>query len=451
MKCHRHFFIGQEYFKCNYLVQAETIFRELIKKLEVNQEQEQRSGILGECYLMQGIICLRKEEFFDLEVVEKAVSYLPRGSILTNQHSYLLNENGVFFLPENETKTVTEMIAFIYRYTEIFIRVSNGCLAGFDYLYEAEANLYGCQFERADFCANQALFRAAMEGQHDIVINAYDILINLAFYQGNAQAVYDNIQSLTDYCEKYDTCKFNDLRDGLCAIYNFYLGRPEEAADWIKAADLLHHYEDKSPYIGRDLFVCAVFAYTQENLPLFSTLTDEIDNLLATRNIWKLKVSGNVLQALSLHRQNQPEKAIEAFKVAYKMVYKERLFYPLLTFGEYLLPLLRGIREAKDPQIDSAWLNDLEERTRSYLRSLRTLKAAYVKIEGVPSSAIERLTLREKRVLKLLAQGFSRSEIALNLGISVSGVQKFLGNIYTKLGAKNGADAVSIAHNSKLI
>lgn len=443
------FFIGQEYFKCSCITQSEMIFNELIEKLE--KDEEENVSILGECYFMKAIISLRKEEFFDLQLLKKAVSLLPNGSILTNQHSFLTNENGVFFLPANERKTVAEMVTFIYQYISLFSKISNGCLAGFDYLFEAEASLAACQFERAEFCANQAVFRAALEGQHDIVMSAYNVLVNLAFYQGDIEVLCECLQNFDDYCEKNDTSQFNDLRDVFYAIYSFYLGRPEEAADWIKEADLHRHYEGKAPFAGRELFICAVAAYHQEKYPLFSLLTDELDDLIASNNIWKMKVSGNMLHALSFLRQEQPERAISAFKEAYEMIYSENLFYPVLTFGEHILPLLKLVRESTLEEIDVEWLDKLEELTREHVKKLRALRIDYGKMEQKPAFTAARLTLREKRVLKLLAQGFSRSEIALNLGISVSGVQKFLGKIYIKLGAKNGTDAVSIAHNNNII
>lgn len=61
------------------------------------------------------------------------------------------------------------------------------------------------------------------------------------------------------------------------------------------------------------------------------------------------------------------------------------------------------------------------------------------------------LTERQSQVLTLLSQGKSNPEIASALGISTDAVKQHLAAVYSKLGATNRADAVSIAIRKHLL
>ena len=58
---------------------------------------------------------------------------------------------------------------------------------------------------------------------------------------------------------------------------------------------------------------------------------------------------------------------------------------------------------------------------------------------------LHELSVREKEVLKLTAQGSSNKEIAANLFISDTTVKAHMRNILEKLRVKNRAEAVGVA------
>jgi DNA-binding NarL/FixJ family response regulator len=61
------------------------------------------------------------------------------------------------------------------------------------------------------------------------------------------------------------------------------------------------------------------------------------------------------------------------------------------------------------------------------------------------------LSEREIEVLALLVEGWSNAQIAVHLSISPSTVKFHVSSILGKLGAANRAEAVSIAHQHKLV
>ena len=60
----------------------------------------------------------------------------------------------------------------------------------------------------------------------------------------------------------------------------------------------------------------------------------------------------------------------------------------------------------------------------------------------MPKSELDRLTPREREILKWLAHGCLYKEIATQLGISPSTVRAHLHTVYGKLGVKSRTQAV---------
>ncbi len=83
------------------------------------------------------------------------------------------------------------------------------------------------------------------------------------------------------------------------------------------------------------------------------------------------------------------------------------------------------------------------------------------KILPAPSSApampeqcqwlAEEITLREKQVLKMTTQGFSQKQIAAQLHLSARTIETHKEKLMKKLGAKNQAELISMAHEYKLV
>jgi len=72
-------------------------------------------------------------------------------------------------------------------------------------------------------------------------------------------------------------------------------------------------------------------------------------------------------------------------------------------------------------------------------------------VNGASHRLEDPLSERELEVLALLASGRTNSEAAGDLFVSVGTVKSHTGNIYRKLGAKNRAEAVTVARNLGLI
>ncbi len=64
---------------------------------------------------------------------------------------------------------------------------------------------------------------------------------------------------------------------------------------------------------------------------------------------------------------------------------------------------------------------------------------------------IEALTIREKEILALMAEGFNNNDIAVKLFLSAGTIKNQVSNIYSKLGTSDRTQAVLLALKQKLI
>jgi DNA-binding NarL/FixJ family response regulator len=84
---------------------------------------------------------------------------------------------------------------------------------------------------------------------------------------------------------------------------------------------------------------------------------------------------------------------------------------------------------------------------------LRTLVAEHLSKSGPrrPDPALERLTPRESEVLVMVGRGFTNSEIAKALSVSVTTVKTHIARTLAKVGARDRIALVVMAHRSGLV
>ncbi|WP_233507336.1 response regulator transcription factor [Spongiactinospora gelatinilytica] len=69
----------------------------------------------------------------------------------------------------------------------------------------------------------------------------------------------------------------------------------------------------------------------------------------------------------------------------------------------------------------------------------------------VPPGELSVLSERELRVLELIAHGLSNTQIAQEVGLSVSTVKNRVSDLFAKLGIRDRAQAVIVAYEAGLV
>jgi two-component system response regulator NreC len=82
---------------------------------------------------------------------------------------------------------------------------------------------------------------------------------------------------------------------------------------------------------------------------------------------------------------------------------------------------------------------------------LKTVVGGYVKNSNRPQTSYDRLSVREREILKLLAEGLSVKEIAVRLNVSVKTVDVHKYNLMKKIGVHDRAELIKYAIQRKLI
>jgi two-component system, NarL family, response regulator NreC len=82
---------------------------------------------------------------------------------------------------------------------------------------------------------------------------------------------------------------------------------------------------------------------------------------------------------------------------------------------------------------------------------LKTVVGGYVKNSNRPQTSYDRLSVREREILKLLAEGLSVKEIAVRLNVSVKTVDVHKYNLMKKIGVHDRAELIKYAIQKKLI
>ena len=419
--------------------QARNTLQLLLNRLDERPEQRL---LAGEACRVISDISLLQNRVDGMEYICRAVEYLPGGSRIQNKAIHGVDENPVFFLAGTGAGSLADMVQYIREFTALREKVSGGSMYGYEFLFEAEAALFTLDYDRAEGCALQGLYKAKSAEQCDIVLGLYLLLIRCAFFRRNFDLVQSRMQQAEDYCASLNTISYTELLDIIHAWYYMALDDDKRMADWIKEYDP-KVYAEKPLWQGRNLYFNIIYRLRKGDLPQALYLLSRLEAVMEERPLWSVNQLTCLLQSMINIQDQKPAQALDALYKVYEATHLNGIYYHFTEIGQYIYPVLK--LAASDNRFDKDWLATVSAKAEGGEDAMCYMREKYrEERKGSDQYTIE-LTTREREVLSLLKEGYSNVEIAKKVLISSDGVKKRLSSIYTKLGAKNRADAIYIA------
>lgn len=243
--------------------------------------------------------------------------------------------------------------------------------------------------------------------------------------------------------QEYQLGEFQNEAIAYRARLEIYNGQLEFAQDWAEAKNLSEvatvSYKNEYEVLT---YVRLLIAKDQFSEAL--GLLDQIAKGATAAGRRDRAIEALVLKALVHLAQEKSVLAIETLKET--LLYTEKEGYKRLYLNEGL-PAIRMIKLA---------LNSFGPDVKAHYNYLQMLleESSETEIQATSHDhdlLAEKLTKRELEVLKLIATGISRAEVAVQLFITPNTVDTHIKNIYSKLQIHNKVEALVAARNLGLL
>jgi LuxR family maltose regulon positive regulatory protein len=336
-----------------------------------------------------------------------------------------------------------EYIAALTRTATCLSRGFSGSLSGEDELARGELKFYQGDMRAAEALVACSLEIAREKRQFEIEHRALFYTLRIAVLQGNYSRAEQALKGIkTQLGENEYANRFINYDIALCWYY-CVLGLPDKVPDWLK--------DNFSPY-G---YACFIENFANQMKARICYLTRNYPPLLSFIRQMKKRESylfGRVemlaMEACVHYKMKDKNQAFAVFKEAYKTASPNEILLPFIELGKDMRTLTRvALKEGVN--IPKPWLEEINRKSALYAKRQSYVNAEYRRANGIEGGIS--LTPRELETINDLCHGLSRAEIAANHNISINTVKMVIGNIYSKLGAKNLADLVRIATERKII
>lgn len=299
---------------------------------------------------------------------------------------------------------------------------------------------------------DQALhfFRIAVSRRYLVLPRiAADALAGLALTQallGRADDANETLERLFEFATEMDAPLYGLVAYACQARTRLILGETVPASRWADSVGL-------SPTPGELSIWLEVPAITRARTLLalgteeaLSAALEQLDAIRKQSEKWHFTnqtIEVAVLQSLALDKQGRDAEALAALQAALAMAAAGGWIRPFVELGEPMARMLERLFDRERP-------GDHARRVLDALKTLRTRAATAPAVRSQMDAGSEvprgeRLTDREREILKLLVDHLQNKEIAAHLLVSPETVKSHLKHLYDKLGVKNRREAAARA------
>jgi len=430
------------------LKSAQTDLSDLIVELNAMPENEENTAVIGEAYIILTLVRLNQKKHDYVKYCKLAAACLPHGSMRDYRNLKIIGSNTALNLNSLEKEEVERFQIKLFEAVPYISKAMHGFGYGVEYLATAEVTYFKGNYKKAQEYAFEAIYRARQKKQHDIVCNAYFLLMRITATKGDYNATLDYMGQSREYANEHTSyLSILDIADGWFFIR---IGREEKVARWLLNDSL--NAKILSPIsVGRDRLIRAYYFLEKERYDELLGFAGSLDSLYREKGLWLDLVTIRIFKAISLYYTGDLSQCMTTMKALYDDVSENHFIMQFVEMGRHMRNMIDSIRKTNHHNIPDIWLDSIYSKSSTYAKRQAFYKTTYNTQNGFDSSARFQLTSREEELLKSLCQGLTREEIAESLYISLNTVKSSLQNIYGKLGAVNSVDAVRIAMQMKII
>ncbi|MDL2238091.1 LuxR C-terminal-related transcriptional regulator [Christensenellaceae bacterium OttesenSCG-928-K19] len=400
-------------------------------------------AMLGEVYeRIAGIRMMQRKECF-MGYFKKAYELIPKGSAYKKKSMLRYKNYSIFSVQDYTPGAVERMEKEIYDGFEYMNAVEGGVSAGFQYLFSAEAAYQKYELKRAQGMASKAFFEAKTAGAHDIACNALLILATVALKQGKYLEMTDIVHSIEKYVDSTGIPELIAVKEYVFNWRELSLCPAAQMPKWVNALD--SGFVSMTPLvIGRGELHYAIYLLVKKQYSTMVAYLEQVKPLYTTKG-WGESLSANIMSAIGYMKLRDEERAVDVFKETYDLTYHNKIMTPFIEFAGLTRTLIEHVRKLDKYEFDWEWLDDIYRKASTFGKRLSFMMKEHARQNNIAPEREIQLTEREVEVLRCLAQGLTREEIAEEHHIAISTVKSVITNIYNKLGAVNRVDAVRTA------
>ncbi len=413
--------------------------------------QARHKSMLGEVYILLAALSLINMDYSFADYYKKAAGCLPHGSAIMSKNTLMIENSNTLLVPKATPGSLDKMVQLFHKAAPDIEHVMNGGGRGLNLLFSAEAFYHRFDLENATEQAYQCIYRAQENSQHDLVLDAYQLLAKIAMLRGNYSELRSNIDIIGNYIERHNLPSLYYIRDLTEAWFYTNMGELTKIAPWI--LDLSPPGDEHAPiFSGYEKVIHPQFLMIQERYHEAIALLDTYEEHYKKRGLWSAVLTSKITRAIAYHRMGNNETASKNLWHAYEMTYANGVITPFIEFAKYMRTLVDVAHGNPAYNFEATWLDNLRIKSSSYSKRLLSMIRHHHSLSSMPAGPHQpKLSKREKEILQYLSQGMTREEIADFLCLSVNTVKSTIQNTYTKLNAVNRADAVRIATSLGLI
>lgn len=337
-----------------------------------------------------------------------------------------------------------EYIAAMERTVPRVQRCLNGNMSGLDSLAKAELLFFQADLKQAEILAKIAFEQANQHEQYEIRNRALYYLLRIYVAQGK----YEHINWVISRLElQLDLDQYHEKQityDLVTSWYYTLMGSSGCVAPWLNE-------EIEGDAFGEYVmdFVNLIKARILYETQRFEELLHFVQSDMRLKHFLLGSIEIKVLEALCQYQMKNRSLAFEALESAYRLSESNGFLMPFVEQGKHMRTLTTVARKSGICKIPDAWLEDVNHRSAIYAKHLNLVITDYRDANGLSGDA--KLSTLERSVLADLVDGLSRSEIAVQLGLSINTVKSVINMIYRKLGVKDRAEAIRVAIERKLL